>query len=435
MREITLIDTTLRDGLQGISKEISHSDAVSLARALVEAGVGEIEAGIAARPDDRERIRHLRAALPNARLATWCRLRPEDLHAARDCPTDVVHFSLPGSDRLLAAFGHDRAWRRRALEAVLCEARDAFPYVSIGIQDAAGTDLPSLREIFHVAQQFGADRVRLADSPGRWLPNQAARVVARLLPLAGKIELGIHAHDDLGLATAVTLAALEAGAASCDVTVCGVGERAGNAALEQVALACHTAGIHTRVRTECLTFLSRLAMATVGRHVPIDQPIVGTACFVHHSGLHQAAMTRDPGCYEPFAPSRVGSARSEPIDRHLGRAGLARALTRLGLPADAANVAALLPQVLQVAAGAGRPLRDEELRHLAQGTRSCAATEGRKAWSFTSPPTTSSSATASGSPEPRREPAPARRLPSSSSTSKKSSPTAASMPSSRQRVV
>ena len=106
-----------------------------------------------------------------------------------------------------------------------------------------GPILPLSPELLGVASRYGVTRVRLADSAGRWLPAKAARAVARLLPFASGIELGIHAHDDLGLATAVSLAALEAGATWCDVTVCGIGERSGNAALEQVVLACQRVGI------------------------------------------------------------------------------------------------------------------------------------------------------------------------------------------------
>ena len=391
-----LIDTTLRDGLQGCGRGLPHTRAVQIAHALFEAGVGEIEAGIAMRSADRERIRRLRTVIPASRLSVWCRLRREDLDTARSCGVDIVHLSLPGSSRLLAAFGMDRRWRDGALERLLPQACGSFRRVSLGIQDAAGTEPEDLLELLQVARRHGVARLRLADSAGRWLPNQAAQCVSQLLPHCGSVELGVHAHDDLGLATAVSLAALGAGARSCDVTVCGIGERAGNAALEQVALACRVAGIATGIRTQDLHRLAHLTMSTLGRRLAPDQPVVGDSCFAHQSGLHHAAMDRDAGCYEPFPPEDVGAVRSEPVGCHIGRSGLVRALRRLGLPCDGAYVSELLPRVIHAATREGRSLLDNEFRALAESVELPPSTDSRREpWPSTSPLTTSSSATAS----------------------------------------
>jgi len=396
MRGTYLIDTTLRDGLQGCDRSLPHTRATEIANALLDVGVGEIEAGIAMRSADKERIQRLRTEIPASRLSVWCRLRREDLDAARTCGVEVVHLSLPGSSRLLAAFGMDRRWRQSALERLLPQACGSFRRVSLGIQDAAGTEPADLLELLHTAGNHGVARLRLADSAGRWLPSQAAHCIGQLLPHAGSVELGVHAHDDLGLATAVSLAALGAGAKSCDVTVCGIGERAGNAALEQVALACRVAGIPTGIHTQQLRRLAHLTMSTLGRRLAPDQPVVGDSCFAHQSGLHHAAMDRDVGCYEAFPPEDVGAVRSEPVGCHVGRAGLARALRRLGLPSDGAQVAELLPRVLHAATREGRSLLDTELRTLAESVELSPATDSRREpWPSTNPPTTSSSATAS----------------------------------------
>jgi homocitrate synthase NifV len=429
MRTIRFVDTTLRDGFQGTSRELSPSQAAGLAVALVEAGVDEIEGGVAARFEDRERLRAIRTELPKARLSVWCRLRGEDLGSALGCGADVVHLSAPGSDRLLHALGVDRSWRAQALQTLLSKARSSFVELSLGIQDAPGTDPSALSELLGLASRYGVTRVRLADSAGRWLPAEAARAVARLLPFASGIELGIHAHDDLGLATAVSLAALEAGATWCDVTVCGIGERSGNAALEQVVLACQRLGLSTRLRPKQFRDLAARVMSLAGREVPPDQPIVGEACFAHHSGLHQAAMHLDPGCYEPFDPADVGASRTECIGVHTGRKGLARALARLGLPSDPMGVAFLLPHVIRLARDRGRPLLDTEIAALAHS--SIAPNERKRSWPSTNPPTTSSSAIASASVVCPREPATARKLRGSSSISRRSSRIAASTPSSR----
>ena len=219
--------------------------------------------------------------------------------------------------------------------------------------------------------------------------------MARLVPFASGVELGVHAHDDLGLATAVSLAALEAGATWCDVTVCGIGERAGNAALEQMVLVCQRAGLGTQVRPRKLRHLASLALSVMGREVSPDQPIVGAACFTHQSGLHQAAMVRDPGCYEPFDPKEIGAKRSLSIGRHLGRAGLARALSGLSLPVAEEDVARLLQRVTSVATHLGRSLTDDELLAVVHEPPGPMKSERRRPWPSTNPLTTSSSATAS----------------------------------------
>ena len=145
-------------------------------------------------------------------------------------------------------------------------------------------------------------------------------------------------------------------------------------------------------------------MSLAGREVPPDQPIVGEACFAHHSGLHQAAMHLDPGCYEPFDPTEVGASRTECIGVHTGRTGLARALARLGLPSDPMGVAFLLPHVIRLARDRGRSLLDTRDPR-PSSTTDRAQAERRRSWPSTNPPTTSSSATASASVERPREPA------------------------------
>lgn len=205
--------------------------------------------------------------------------------------------------------------------------------------------------------------MRLADTVGAWNPEQAAACVREVRASAASVQVGLHAHDDLGLATANSLAALAAGADSVDVTVLGLGERAGNAPLEQVVMALRvTAGVDCGVDPRRLTDLCRLVASAAGESIPRRTPIVGQAAFEHESGIHVHAMQRDRRCYEPFPAEQVGGVGSRfVLGKHSGTAAVRWALAERGIQLDDDAARRLLAQVRRTAASRREPVSPGEL--------------------------------------------------------------------------
>jgi homocitrate synthase NifV len=364
-----LLDTTLRDGEQAPGVSFSPEEKLQLVRRIDGVGVGEIEAGTAAMGDELIRTvsQMVRMDL-QARLSLWCRARMEDLDAAAQCQVGAVHFSFPVSEIGLGVIDKDRRWVLRELCRLVKAARERFGYVSIGAQDASRADETFLEALAISVRELGVDRLRLADTVGIWTPEATARVIGHLRPMLPEMELGFHGHNDLGLATANALAALQAGADCVDVTVNGLGERAGNAALEQVAMASRlAAGIETGLCSDDLTVLCRHVAGLTGRAIPTNQPICGEGVFRHESGIHVRAMLKDPRAYEAFAPESVGQQGRELVaGTHSGRSGLLQALEGEGIDLTASQTCGLLKDVRRMARTKRRNLTHSELVELAR---------------------------------------------------------------------
>ncbi len=336
-RTIKLIDTTLRDGAQAPGVTFDRNAKLSIAHALVELGVDELEAGTPAMgPQEEGDLHDLVNQGFNCRISAWCRARREDLAAAKRSGVPDVHISLPVSDSHLAALNKDRAWVLDQLYALLPTALDQFERVSIGAQDATRTEITWLTTFADAAARLGAHRVRIADTVGISRPSNVAGLISHLRTTLPELAIEFHGHNDLGMATANALAAAEAGAEAISVTVNGLGERAGNTALEQIVMALNPhPDLACRTNTHGLLSLCRMVAATSKRPIASDQPIVGEMAFSHESGIHCHAIIKDPHTYEPFDPRQIGRAnRRFVIGSHSGSTGIRHLLEQAGICAS-----------------------------------------------------------------------------------------------------
>lgn len=372
MNHVHIVDTTLRDGEQAPGVSFTPEQKLEIAGRLALCGVPEIESGIPAMGvSERSALRMLnRAGIP-VRFTAWCRADRRDIDDADGCGFHAVHLSIPGSPILLGTMGKNQEWIFDKLGELLPYAKGSFEFVSVGIQDASRTSTELLRRIASYCRSLGANRLRLADSVGFWLPLDVQRVITAMVDAVPDLTIGVHMHNDLGLAAANTITALQCGATDLDVTVNGLGERAGNAPLEQILMMLHTVASHYEhnLKTENLYELCSRVAADSGRTIPPDQPLTGRDVFRHESGIHVHALLKNRASYEPFPASCVG--RNPNLDiavgKHSGSAGLNYVLKQSGIDLSQQQTSILLQKVRKRAEQEKRELSVSELVELAGG--------------------------------------------------------------------
>lgn len=335
--DVFLLDATLREGAQSPDARLTRRRQLAILRGLSAVGVEEAEIGCAARDRDLQGlVRAARRVAPGLRLSVWCRGLPADLAIGAASGADVVHASLPVSDlHLTRRLGKDAAWLLEQIPRAAEAARRAgAQQVALGLEDATRADPSLLAAACVRAREAGFDRLRLADTVSVASPGRSAALV-RLARASFTGPVGVHCHDDFGLATGNAVAAIEAGAAWVDGCLLGGGERAGTARTEAL---CAWSTVHggQGYRLDHLPALCRRAATALGRRIGRHTPVVGGAIWRAASGLHVDGLAKDPRSYEPFDPGLVGAARELLLGPQSGRGAIRHLLGLEGSAVDAA---------------------------------------------------------------------------------------------------
>jgi homocitrate synthase NifV len=346
-QQIVINDSTLRDGEQTPGVVFTPEEKASIALALEAAGVDEIEAGIPAMGEaEIESIAAVGQALHRSVAIAWGRMTKSDVDAAVRTGLTRVNLSVPLSDcQIRAKFNTSRADVLQRIRNIVPYALDRGLQVAVGGEDSSRADLDFICETILVAEDAGAHRFRFADTLGVLDPFGTYAIFRRMWAETD-MELEFHGHDDLGLATANTLAAVHGGATHASVCVLGLGERAGNAALEEVVAAlAHLSDLKTGVSMSHLPALADLVASAARRPIPPGKPIVGSAVFTHESGIHVHGLLKNPATYEGISPGVFGRQRQFVLGKHSGTASIVNALHSLGLAADEQRTRLVLAQV------------------------------------------------------------------------------------------
>ena len=362
--DVQLLDTTLRDGEQAPGVSLTAEQKVEIARALSEAGVSVIEAGSACTgPGEQRAIERVTSLGLDATVTSFARGVKRDVDLAIDAGVDGINLVVPASDRHIETkVGSSKSGVRQTTAELVEYAKDHDLWVEVIGEDGSRADPDFLDKLATVSHDAGANRFAYADTVGHASPDQVTESVERLAELG---PVSVHTHDDLGLALMNALAGIGAGADLVHGTVNGIGERAGNVALEEVVISLyHGYGMET-VETESLYGLCSLVADAMGMELPPNKAVSGQNAFAHESGIHTDGTLKDERMYEPYPPETVGRERRLVLGKHAGRAGVRAALEEQNVSVNEEQLEAIASRV-KALGERGKRVTDTDLMAIAE---------------------------------------------------------------------
>ncbi len=369
-KKIHFMDITLRDGEQAVGVIFTRREKAQIANLLAGIGVEAIEAGFPALGvEEKSCVKGVMDAAPKLpsgiplEVYAFSRTRREDVQAAAECGVYGVLLSISTSAiQIERKFHQSQAWVMDQMAAAIDEARQCGLRFIVSAEDASRTDLDFLTRFYQQAESLGAEMVRYCDSLGMDDPFRAYQRI-RQLRAGLRIPIQMHTHNDFGMATANAIAGLRAGAGAVAASIGGLGERAGNSPLEEVAMSLmHLYGVDMDIDTTRFREVAEYVAGASQRAIPIWKAIIGTNVFAHESGIHADGILKNPQNYEVFSPESVGLERQMIIGKHSGsKAILHKFAAEFGIEISNETASLLLEKVRAAAIELKRPLFDKEL--------------------------------------------------------------------------
>jgi len=368
-RIVEVFDTTLRDGEQTPGISFTKAQKDTIARQLDKLGVDVIEAGFPiSSKKDKEAVRSIAHLGLSARICGLARLLTLDIDACIDCDVDMIHIFVPSSEiqREHTTGMSEDAVKEQTYEMTRYVKNHGFQCM-FSAMDATRTELRFLQELYRIAEEAGADIVNVPDTVGVSEPFRMYELVSEIYKVV-KVPISIHCHNDFGLAVANSLAAVKAGASQVQVSVNGLGERAGNADLAETVMSLNAIyGLRTRIKTQYLFETAKLVERFSGVQIPITQPVVGENAFSHESGIHAHGVIKRSNTFEPgiMTPEMVGHRRRIVLGTHTGRHSIEKKLSEIGMSPSREQVEEILERVKELSAS-GKKVTDDDLYSIAE---------------------------------------------------------------------
>jgi len=331
-KNIKIDDTTLRDGEQTAGVVFANDEKIHIAKMLDEIGVHQIEAGIPTMGgDEKEAIKEIASMGLKCSILGWNRAVKSDVDASLECGVDAVAISISSSDiHIEHKLMKSREWVLENMSSTVNYAKDYNLYVSVNAEDASRSDMEFLLQFARTAKEAGADRLRYCDTLGILDPFETFMRVKTIIDIV-RIDIEMHTHNDFGMAIANAIAGIKAGATYVNTTINGLGERAGNASFEELAMALkYVEEIDMGFNTKIFRELSEYVATASARFIPTWKPVVGANLFVYESENRVNAITVDPSTYELFKPEDVGLERKIIVGKYSGVSALKLKLDSLG---------------------------------------------------------------------------------------------------------
>ena len=342
-RVLKINDTTLRDGEQAPGISFSENTKIALVEQLLELGINEIEVGIAATLHREQRyLSFLQRCSQKQNFGVWARANVNDISQAFNCGLGQIHISVPVSDFQLRHMGLSRQWVLKTVEQCIRHTYKYADSISIGAQDATRAVKSFLLDFSALLNAYGVKRLRFSDTVGIATPASVGGLTSFLKKqFNGNIEF--HGHNDLGMATANCVSAVENGVDELSTTVNGIGERAGNAPLAEVCGAIQMAlGKQTTVRLNAVHDVCQLVAEKTERPIPVDSPIIGENVFTHESGIHCHGQTKNNLMYQPFEAEKIGRKSRFVLGKHSGSSTVRAVLAERGIDISRTDAKSLL---------------------------------------------------------------------------------------------